>query len=73
MEQGWDPGVKKYFRKILNSISYGLIWMIGCMIAGLYFELAYTNGKPLIYTIIFYVVMAITLGLLVRYLYRTWK
>jgi hypothetical protein len=73
MEQGWDPDVKKYFRKILNSISFGLIWMLASATAGLYFELAYTNGKPVIYTIIFYVFMLGTLALLVRYLYKTWK
>jgi hypothetical protein len=73
MEQGWDPDVKKYFRKILNSISYGLIWMLASATAGLYFELGYTNGKPLIYTIIFYVFMLGTLALLVRYLYKIWK
>lgn len=73
MEQGWDPDVKKYFRKILNSISYGLIWMIASATAGLYYELGYSNGKPVIYTIIFYVFMLGTLALLVRYLYKTWK
>ena len=73
MEQGWDPDVKKHFRKILNSISYGLIWMIASATAGLYYELGYSNGKPVIYTIIFYVFMLGTLALLVRYLYKTWK
>ncbi len=73
MEQGWDPQVKKFFRKILYSISWGLIWMIACATAGLYFELAYSAGKPVIYTILFYTGMAITLGLLLWYLYRTWK
>lgn len=73
MERGWDPQVKKYFRKILNSIGYGMLWMMGCVIAGIYFELGYTNGKPLLYTVIFYIAMAVTLGLLVRYLYKIWK
>lgn len=73
MEQGWDPDVKKFLLKVLNSLSLVLLWMIACATAGIYFELGYTNGKPLIYTILFYAGMFITLSLLVRYLYNNWK
>jgi hypothetical protein len=72
MQQNWDPGVKKFFVKILNSISWGLLWMMACAAAGIYFELGYTNGKPLIYTLLFYLGMAASLFLLVRYLIRVW-
>jgi hypothetical protein len=73
MEQESDPGVKKFFLKILNSISLVLLWMMACATAGIYFELGYTNGKPLIYTILFYAAMLISFFLLIRYLYNTWK
>jgi membrane protein YdbS with pleckstrin-like domain len=73
MESGWDPDVKKFFVQILNSIAWGLIWMIAAATAGLYFELGYTNGKPLIYTIIFYVAAIGSLLLLLKYLYNIWK
>ena len=73
MEQGWDPQVKNLFVKILNSIAITLLWMMTCATAGLYFQLGYFNGQSVIYTIIFYAVMAVTLFLLVRYLYKTWK
>lgn len=73
MEKRWDPEVKKFFIRIINSISWGLLWMMASATAGLYFELAYSNGKPVIYTILFYVVMAATLVLLIRYLYKIWK
>ena len=73
MESGWDPDVKEFLLKILNSISLVLIWMIACATAGIYFELGYSNGKPVIYTIIFYVLMAATLFLLLYKLYKTWK
>lgn len=72
-QRNWDPEVKDFFVKILNSIALGLAWLFACMIAGLYYELAYTNGKPLIYTILFYVFAGITLFLLIRYLYKKWK
>ena len=73
MERGWDPDVKKYFVKVLNSVFIGLLWMIASSVAGIYFHLAYTDGKPLIYTMLFYAGMLISLFLLVRYYYRTWK
>lgn len=73
MEQEWDPDIKKHFRKILYSISYGLIWMMGCVTAGIYYHLAYRYGKPLIYTVLFYAGMFLSLALLLRYYYHTWK
>ena len=73
MQKNWDPGVKKFFVKILNSISLGLLWMLACAAAGIYYELGYTHGKPDIYTILFYVGMAGSLFLLVRYLMKIWR
>lgn len=73
MEQGWDPEVKTFFRKIMNTISYGLIWLMSMITAGLYFGLAYPADKPLILTVIFYIVFLVTLVLLIRYFYKTWK
>ena len=73
MEQGWDPDVRRHFLKILNSLTYGLIWLIASATAGIYYGLAGSQGKPFIYTIFFYTGMLISLGLLVRYYYRTWK
>ena len=71
MEQGWDPEVTKYFRKIINTIAYGLLWLMAALTAGLYFELAYRSNT--LYTILFYAGLVISLGLLIRYYYRIWK
>ena len=73
MEENWDPGVKKFFVKILNSIALGLLWMMACATAGIYYKLGYFNGKPVIYTVLFYAAMLISLYLLIRYLYKIWK
>jgi hypothetical protein len=72
-ERGWNPDVKKFLLKVLNSISLGLLWLMACATAGIYYELGYSNGKPVIYTILFYTGMLISLLLLIRYLYNTWK
>jgi len=71
MEQGWDPEVKKYFQKILTTIGYGLLWLMTSLTAGLYFELAYHSN--IVYAILFYAGLFISLVLLIRYYYRTWK
>jgi hypothetical protein len=73
MERGWDPQVKKYFLKIIRSISLGLMWMMACAVAGIYFKLGYDHGQPVIYIILFYTGMLGTLLLLIKYLYNTWK
>ena len=52
MEQGWDPEVKKYFVKILNSISIGLLWLMAMVTAGLYFQLGYRTNKPAFFNVL---------------------
>ena len=73
MEQGFDPEVKKYFSKIINSFSWGFLWMFANVTAGLYYGLAHSGDRPFFYTIIFYIVSVLTLILLLRYLYRIWS
>jgi len=73
MEQGWDPEVTKYFRKIISSFSFGLLWLMSNVTAGLYFGLAYRKDVPVIYVILFYVYLLASLLLLLRYYYRLWK
>lgn len=73
MESNWDPGVRRFFLKIVNSISWTILWMLGAACAGIYYELGYTNGKPVVYTILFYVVFGVLLIMLIRHLMKTWK
>lgn len=73
MEQNQEPGVIKFFIKILNSIVWVLLWIMSCATAGIYFQLGYTSGKPLIQPILFYSVMTISLYFLIRYLIKVWN
>lgn len=68
-----DKDVKKYFIKILYSISWGVIWIMAFISLGIYNELAFIGGKPILYNILFYVFISVTLGALIRYYYKTWK
>jgi hypothetical protein len=72
-ERGWDPEVRKYFKKILSSFGMGLLWLLACVTAGIYYRLGYRHGQPLINVIIFYVAMTVSFLFLLRYLYKIWK
>ena len=39
MERGWDPEVKRYLKKIIQTISWGLLWLMAGVTGGIYFEL----------------------------------
>lgn len=73
MEQGWDPEVKRYFRKIINSFSMGLLWLMSAVTAGLYFGLAYRKDISVVFVILYYAFLLISLLLLLRYYYKLWS
>ncbi len=73
MKESNTPGLKAFFIKILNSIVWVLIWIMSGVTGGIYFKLGFTNGKPVMYTILFYTVMVVTLFFLISYLYKNWK
>jgi Kef-type K+ transport system membrane component KefB len=72
-DRGMDPEVKRYFRKIMNSFSYGLLWMLFTMTTGLYFDLASIHNGIAWYNIVFYAIALTTFLGLVFYLYRVWS
>jgi hypothetical protein len=71
-EQGWDKEIKKYFRKILSSISWGLIWLISLLILGIYYKLAFIGKNPIGYNIFFYSFMISSLAALIYYYLHLW-
>jgi archaellum biogenesis protein FlaJ (TadC family) len=70
---GWDPEVRRYFRKIINSFSMGLLWMLTSATAGLYFDLAKVGDGWKWYNVLYYVLFLAGLSGLLFYLYRTWS
>ena len=73
MEPGDETDLNKYFKKILFTIFFGLLWLIGGITAGIYYDMAVINGKPVIYNILFFAAMLAGLVLLIRYYIKTWK
>jgi hypothetical protein len=72
MPFGMDPEVAKYFKKILNSLFAGLMWLFINITAGIYFELAYSKIYPNLVHILFYFWLAGSLAFLLWYFYRVW-
>ncbi len=72
-QRGFDPEIKELFFKILRSVFWGLLWVAVGIMAGINYKLAIPGAFPAWIMILFYAVMAITLFILAKFLYRTWK
>ena len=70
---GMDPEVKRYFRKILSSFSWGLLWLLAAATAGLFFGLALIRDGFRWYNLIFYLLLVLSFLWLIRYYIRLWK
>jgi hypothetical protein len=72
-DRGMEPELRRYFRKIMNSFSYGLMWMMAVMIAGIYFRLGVINDGVAWYNVLFFVLAFASFCGLIYYFYKTWK
>ena len=70
---GMDPEVKRYFRKIINSFSVGLMWLLSVATAGLFFSLGIAREGIRWYNIVFYLVAGISFAGLIYYYYKVWS
>lgn len=70
---GMDPEIRTYFRKIINSLSFLVLWLMFVLGIGLYFDLGRISGKLDWFNIVFYLLALISFYFLVRYLLRTWN
>lgn len=70
---GMDPEMKRYFRKILSSFSWGAMWLITISTLGIFFQLGFVAAGFKWYNILFYLILIGSLALLLRYYYKMWK
>ena len=68
-----DPEVKKYFKKIINSFTMGLLWLFLIVTFGLYFQLGFIAGKFQWYNYMFYFFLVVSLIFLIWFYYKLWK
>jgi hypothetical protein len=72
-ERGFDKEIRKYFRKVIYSISWGLILLMSALTLGIYHKLAFIGPNPVWYNILFYSFFLAGLIAFIFYLIRTWK
>lgn len=72
-EAGMDPDMKKFFRRIINSFSAVLVWMMVAATAGLFFGLAIPHNGVKWYNVLFLVFLILSFAGLLRYIYRMWR
>jgi hypothetical protein len=70
---GMDPEVKKYFRKIINSASVVIFWLLSISTLGLFFDLGIIHEGIRWYNILFYSIFLISMAGIVYYLVRVWR
>jgi hypothetical protein len=71
--QGWDPEVRQYFRKILNSFGVFVTWLLFVSTLGLFMRMGYINGKWHWQNTVFYAFFLISFSFVLLFLFRTWR
>lgn len=72
MPFGMDPEVARYFKKILKSLLAGLMWLFINITIGIYYQVAFSKAFTGLVHVLFFVWLAVSLALLLWYLYRVW-
>ncbi|TMI82840.1 MAG: hypothetical protein E6H10_08905 [Bacteroidetes bacterium] len=73
MPQGMEPEAKKYLLKVLNSLSFGLLWLALNVLGGLYWGYAIIEEKLSMSNILFFAWFVLSLIALLYCYYRIWR
>lgn len=68
-----EINVRKYFKRIISSMSVSLMWMLVNSTFGIMFNFAFFDSTPTIGNYIFYGWFVLSLFALIFYLYKLWK
>lgn len=70
---GMDPLTKRYLKKIVATLSYGLLWLFFGLTVGLYLGFAIPGQELRWFNIAFYVLYGLLFLALLRFFYRVWS
>lgn len=68
-----EPEITAYLKRIVNTISVGLLWMAVNSTLGIMYDLAFFEDQIRWYNIAFYVWFLISLYILIRYYIKLWN
>lgn len=71
--QGWDPEVRQYFKKILNSFVAFVTWLLFISTLGLFMRMAYVVGEWHWHNTVFYSFFLVSFSFLLFFLIRSWR
>jgi prepilin-type processing-associated H-X9-DG protein len=68
-----EPKIIRYLKRIIKTLSIGLIWMIINARLGISSNYAFVDGNIKTSNIVFYIWFVISLAAMIFYLYKLWK
>jgi NADH:ubiquinone oxidoreductase subunit 3 (subunit A) len=68
-----EPEVRAFLKRILQTISMGMLFLLLHMTFGIYFNWAFFEGSIRLINIIYYIVLLASLAGLIYYYYRLWN
>jgi len=67
-----EEDAKQFLLRVVRSLTAAMLWLIINMTLGIYLGLLLFDDVPSTGNIIFYLWFVLSIGLLIRYLIRTW-
>jgi ABC-type glycerol-3-phosphate transport system permease component len=67
-----DPDVTKYFRRIVRTLTAGLVWMVLQVLGGIMPGYAFVEDRFTWMNALYYLFFLLSLGVLLYYFYRLW-
>lgn len=69
----FEPDIRDYLRKVLKTVSVGLVFLLFHMTVGIFLNWAFFEGSMGIGNMVYYLVLVTTLAGMINYLMRVWK
>jgi NADH:ubiquinone oxidoreductase subunit 3 (subunit A) len=70
---GIEPEARDFLKRIVQTVSVGMLFLLLHMTFGIYFNWAFFEGSPGIGNIIYYLIFLGSLTGLIYFYYRLWK
>ncbi|HMO32778.1 MAG TPA: hypothetical protein PKE63_09630 [Lacibacter sp.] len=70
---GIEPEVRDFLKRVLQTVSMGMVFLLLHMTFGLYFNWAFFEGSIRTGNVVYYVIFLASLAGLIYYYYRLWK
>jgi hypothetical protein len=70
---GMEEDTREFLLRIVNTLSFVLIWMILNLFLGIYKNMAFFEHRPGWKNYLFYAIFLVSLFFLLKYLKRKWE